>query len=112
MCAKLIYSPDNGQTWCNQNGSSPVVWEDWRQQSRERLAFFEESRESFSLLAILQMGRDYSANRDGYIYVYSPNGNVDGQMNELVLLRVPIGQILDRTACEYFGGWRRDGSVR
>ena len=25
--AKLVYSPDNGGTWCNQDGSSPVRWE-------------------------------------------------------------------------------------
>lgn len=110
--AKLIYSPDGGRTWCNQDGSSPVVWEDWKQQSRERLAFFGESRGSFSLLSFLQMGRDYSGNRDGYIYAYSPNGNVDGQMNELVMLRVPIEKMLSRTAYEYFGGRARDGSVR
>jgi len=110
--AKLIYSVDKGRTWCNQDGSSPVVWEDWSMQSRERLAFFEEPHGAFSLLSILQMGRDYSANQDGYIYVYGLNGNVDGRMNELVMFRVPIAQLLNRRAYEFFGGRRSDGSAR
>jgi hypothetical protein len=110
--AKLIYSVDQGRTWCNQDGTSPVIWEDWDQQSRERLVFHQEPHGSFSLLSILQMGREYSANRDGYIYVYGLNGNVDGRMNELVMFRVPIGELPNRRAYEYFGGWRRDGSAR
>lgn len=104
--AKLIYSPDGGRTWCNQNGSTPVTWEDWSQQSRETMMFLEEDQEAFSLLTILQMGRNYEHNRDGYVYVYAPNGNTDGAMNELVLFRVPKAQILDRRAYEYFGGLR------
>jgi uncharacterized protein DUF4185 len=110
--AKLIYSVDGGRTWCNQDGTSPVVWEDWTAQSRRRLAFFQEPDESFSLLSIVQMGRDYSANRDGYIYVYGLNGNVDGRMNELVLLRVPIGELPNRGAYEYFGGRSGHGRAR
>jgi len=102
--AKLIYSNDNGQTWRNQDGTSGVIWEDWDMQSRERLVFFREPDECFSLLSVLQMGRNYSANRDGYVYVYGLNGNVDGRMNELVLFRVPVGEVLNRGAYEYFGG--------
>ena len=110
--AKLIYSNDRGLTWCNQDGSSPVVWEDWAAQSRERFAFFQEPHGAFSLLSILQMGRNYSANRDGYIYVYGLNGSVDGRMNELVMFRTPIAELTSRRAYEYFGGRRADGSAR
>jgi hypothetical protein len=110
--AKLIYSPDNGRTWRNQDGTAPVTWEDWGMQSRERLVFFREPDGCFSLLSVLQMGRNYSANRDGYVYVYGLNGNVDGQMNELVLLRVRIGQILNRGAYQFFAGRQADGSAR
>jgi hypothetical protein len=107
--SKLIYSDDGGQTWRNQDGTSPVVWEGWGEQSRDRLAFFNEPGGCFSLTSIAQMGRDYRANRDGYIYVYAPNGSVDGLMNELVMFRVRIEHMLDRRAYEYFGGLRRDG---
>lgn len=110
--SKLIYSADQGRTWCNQDGTSPVVWEDWDAQSRERFVFFQEPHGCFSLLSTLQMGRDYSANRDGYIYVYGLNGNVDGLMNELVMFRVRLGELLNRGSYEYFGGRLRSGGAR
>jgi hypothetical protein len=110
--SKLIYSVDHGRTWCNHDGTSPVTWEDWDRQSRERLVFFQEPQGSFSLLSILQMGRDYSANRDGYVYVYGLNGNVDGRMNELVMFRAPLDQLLNRRAYEFFGGRQDNGSAR
>jgi hypothetical protein len=107
--AKLIYSPDNGGTWHNQDGSTPVVWESAQNQSQENLVFFKEPQDAFSLLSILQMGRNYEANQDGYVYVYSPNGNIDGNRNELVMLRVPKAKILDRKAYQYFSGVKKDG---
>lgn len=110
--SKLIYSDDGGHTWRNQDGTSPVVWEDWDEQSRDRLAFFDEPDGCFSLTSILQMGQDYRANSDGHIYVYAPNGSVDGRMNELVMFRVGIDHMLDRGAYEYFGGLQRDGGAR
>ncbi len=106
---KLIYSDDAGRSWHNQDGSTPVVWEDWDAQSRDRLTFFQEPDGCFAMLSILQMGRDYSANRDGFIYVYGPNGNVDGLMNQLVMYRVPIEKMPDRRAYEYFGGFGPGG---
>src|SRR6185312_5486377 len=38
--------------------------------------------------------------------------NVDGRMNELVMFRAPIAEFLNRSAYEYFGGRRGDGSAR
>lgn len=110
--AKLIYSDDGGRHWHNQNGSSPVVWEDWKQQSRKSFVFFNEPDGCFSLLSILQMGQGYRANRDGYIYVYGLNGNVDGLMNELVMFRVAIGRMLDRSSYEFFSGLQGNGAAR
>ncbi len=109
--AKLIYSPDNGATWHNQDGSTPVAWEPWEDRSRENMVFFEEPQQAFSLLTVLQMGRNYEANRDGYVYVYAPNGNTDGTMNELVMFRVPKDRLLDRGAYEYFAGTDSDGEA-
>jgi hypothetical protein len=110
--AKLIYSADNGRTWRNQDGSTPVAWEPWDRRSRDTLVFFDEPQEAFSMLSILQMGRDYEANRDGYVYVYAPNGNTEGTMNQLVMFRVPKEKILDRKAYEYFAGARANGSAK
>lgn len=109
---KLIYSPDNGRTWHNQDGSTPVVWESWQRRSRDNMAFFKEPQEAFSLLTFLQMGRNYECNQDGYVYVYAPNGNTDGTMNELVMFRVPKARILERRAYQYFAGLTRDGGAR
>jgi hypothetical protein len=108
--AKLIYSPDNGQTWCNQDGS-PLVWEPWGRRSRDTMVFYHEPQEAFSLLSVLQMGRNYEDNRDGYVYVYAPNGNTEGTMNELVMFRVRKDNILNRRSYEYFAGRRSDGSA-
>lgn len=110
--AKLIYSPDSGRTWHNQDGSTPVIWDRWPDRNQENMAFFEESQNAFSLLSIVQMGRNYSANRDGYVYVYSPNGATEGSMNELVMFRAPKARILDRNAYEYFAGFAESGSAR
>lgn len=110
--AKLIYSPDNGRTWCNQDGSTPVVWEGRNNRSRKTFVFFEEDQDAFSQLSVLQMGRNYEHNRDGYVYVYAPNGNLEGTMNELVMFRVPKSQILNRSAYEYFAGQQTSGDAR
>ena len=109
---KLIYSPNNGRTWCNRSGSTPVTWEGWDNRSRRKLLlFFEEPQNSFSVLSVLQMGRNYEANRDGYVYIYSCNGNTEGTMNQLVLCHVPKGRIVDRLAYEFFSGLKSDGSA-
>lgn len=110
--AKLIYSSDNGRIWHNQDGSTPVVWEPWDRRSRDTMVFFEEDQEAFSLLTVLQMGKNYEHNRDGFIYVYAPNGNTEGTMNELVMFRVPKGKILDRGSYQYFAGPRAGSGAK
>jgi hypothetical protein len=107
----LIYSPDNGSTWHNQDGSSPVVWEDWNERSTETMVFYQEDGDAFSLISILQMGKAYGANVDGYVYGYAPNGNTEGSMNQLVLFRVPTDRVLDRGSYEYFQRREADGSA-
>jgi hypothetical protein len=108
---KLIYSPDNGRTWRNQDGSSPVRWEEWDARSKSNMVFFEEPGDAFSLLTVLQMGRNYEHNQDGFVYVYAPNGNLEGTMNQLVMLRTPKDRILDRRAYEYFVRHRGGGEA-
>ena len=110
--AKLIHSSDGGATWQNLDGSRPVVWEDWNEQSRTRFPFFNEPDGCFSLLAFLQQGRVYGANRDGYVYVYGLNGSVDGLMNQLMLFRVPKERLLDRSAYRFFAGRAGSGRAR
>lgn len=110
---KAIYSSDGGRTWHNQDGSTPVVWQDWDNRSRDRtMLFLEEPQDAFSIISVLQMGQDYSDNRDGYIYMYAPNGNSEGTMNQLVMLRVAKDQILNRKSYEYFAGLSARGGAR
>jgi len=115
---KLIYSPDNGRTWRNQNGSSPVVWETAKQQSSQTMALWKEPQDALAGLSFLQMGRDYRDNRDGYVYIYGLKGGA--KVNELAMFRVPKTQVLDRGFYEYFAGlqsagapkWTKDISAR
>lgn len=101
---KLIVSPDNGATWTNQDGTNPVVWEPWEERSRDNMLFFFEEGDAFSLITVLQMGRNYEHNRDGYVYLYAPNGNVEGTMNQVVLCRTPRSSIADRSAYRFYAG--------
>ena len=108
---KLIYSPDGGHTWCNQDGSSPVRWEQGAERSRDNLVFYQEPGDAFALLTVLQMGRNYQSNTDGYVYLYAPNGSAEGTMNQLALCRVPKDRILQRKEYEFFTGRRKDGNA-
>ncbi|WP_206606411.1 hypothetical protein [Steroidobacter cummioxidans] len=110
--AKLIYTSDKGRIWRNQDGSTPVTWERWQDRSKKNMLFYEEHQDAFSLLSVLQMGRDYQANKDGFVYVYAPNGNTDGTMNQLVMFRAPKSSIHDRTRYEFFAGIRPGGAAR
>lgn len=109
--AKIIYSPDMGKTWNNQDGTNPVVFEETQQRSKTNMVFFNEPDGAFSLLSMLQMGKGYEDNKDGYVYVYSPNGRVEGTMNQLVMFRVPKEKVLQRNAYEYFVSRNADGSA-
>jgi hypothetical protein len=76
------------------------------------MVFFAEPQNAFSLLSVLQMGRNYEANRDGYVYIYGPNGVDENSINQLVMFRVPKARIVDRGAYEYFAGIEPDGTAR
>lgn len=110
--AKLIYSPDGGATWHNQDGSTPVRWEEKSERTKQNMAFWQEPDRAFSLLTFVQMGRDYSANRDGYAYLYSPNGVTSATLNQLALVRMPVASIPDRSTWEFFVGHEPDGGAR
>lgn len=110
--AKLIYSSDTGHTWKNQDGSSPVVFEETNQRTKKNMVFFNEKDEAFSLMTMLQMGKGYEQNKDGYIYVYSPNGGMEGKMNQLVMFRVAKDKLLQHDAYEYFVSREDNGDAQ
>lgn len=108
---KLIYSPDLGHTWHNQDGSSPLRLEAWDEKSKKNMVFYDEEDYAFSLLTVLQMSKNYEHNTDGYVYVYAPNGATEGTMNQLVMFRAPKDKILDRQTYEFFVSRRPDGTA-
>ena len=108
---KIIYSQDIGNTWRNQDGSSPVVFEETDVRNKDNMTFFKEDDYAFSLLTMLQMGKGYEKNKDGFVYVYTPNGGVEGKMNQLVMFRVPKDKLLQRGEYEFFVSRGEDGTA-
>jgi hypothetical protein len=101
VAAKLIYSPNDGETWYNRD-MAHVHFEYITECSPGYMMFNEEGDGAFSLISILQMGQNYSWNTDGYVYIYAPNGNSADTMKQLVMARVPTDKIKDRDAYEFF----------
>lgn len=85
----LVRNAGNSQlAWSNDHGAT---WE-WGFK-------FEES---FGCPTFLNAGRDYSAARDGYVYVYSSDGpSAYESYDRVVLARVPVDRIRDRSAYEF-----------
>jgi CubicO group peptidase (beta-lactamase class C family) len=82
--AQLAWSSDHARTW---------TWCPWKFES------------SFGCPTFLNFGRDYAGARDGYVYVYSPDGDSAYQAaDQMVLARAPMGRITDRGAYEFFRG--------
>jgi hypothetical protein len=80
--AQLAWSEDHGRSW---------TWSSWK---------FETS---FGYPAFLNFGRNYADARDEYVYVYSHDSDSAYQRaDRMVLARVPVRQIIDRQAYEFF----------
>ncbi len=112
---KLLKSSDNGQSWyrVNRNGQAKRIGptdEARNDVGADEMLFWEESglahqqQEAypFSYVAFAQHGRDNAAARDGYVYVYSPEG---AYTYKLLLARVPKDKLGVRRAWEYFAGF-------
>ncbi|MFA5057422.1 MAG: DUF4185 domain-containing protein [Opitutaceae bacterium] len=111
---KLIYSADDGRTWCNQDGTNPVLWNAPGEQSRRTMLFFDEPQQALGMgmVSIVQMGRGYEHNQDGFVYGYAPREKANGSAAELHLFRVHKRRILERSAYEFFTEHGTDGSAR
>ncbi|MBL8210314.1 MAG: DUF4185 domain-containing protein [Bryobacterales bacterium] len=105
--ARLVYSPDLGNSWKMSNGS-PMTWAG---ADASNMFFQNTPNRAFSLLSFAQYGRGYQDNTDGYVYVYAPNGSSEGSMNQLVMARVRKEKVLDRSAYEFFASRNVDGSA-
>ncbi len=94
--ARLFVSTDRGRSWEDTG-----------------IEFTQE--EGLGLPWFLQAGRDYQAAADGFIYVYFveiKSGEWEAQRpGELALARVPVTEIEDRDAYEFFAGLDNAGEA-
>lgn len=80
--AQLAWSRDRGATW---------TWADWKFTT------------SLGCPTFLNYGRNYAGARDGFVYVYSLDGDSAYEpADRMVLARVPRGRIAEQGAWEYF----------
>jgi len=87
--SQLAWSPDHGVTW---------TWSTWK--------FAELGYPCF-----LNFGRNYNGARDGYVYMYSPDTpSAYDETDTVVLARVPIESIADRSGYEFFAGFDTEGN--
>ncbi len=116
---KLLKSADNGATWARVDRRGEERRLDVRDPARlsvdagEMFFLAESGREGhggmaypFASCEVLQCGRDNRAARDGYLYIYSPEGS---SSHQLLLARVPKASLGQRAAWEFFAGRDGDG---
>jgi CubicO group peptidase (beta-lactamase class C family) len=88
--SRLAWSSDHARTW---------EWADWRWT------------QSMGYPTFLQFGRDYAGARDGYVYVYSHDGDsAYAPADRFILARVPVERIREREAYEFFVRLAEDGA--
>jgi len=118
---KMLRSYDNGNSWHRVDKNNNDRFLSRFDNARELLSdnemfFFEESGRfgkgkvayPFSYATFVQNGKDHSASKDGFVYVYSPEG---ANSHQLLLARVPEEQLGQRSAWQYFSGWNGNTPV-
>jgi len=117
--ARLVYSADQGESWKNCDGTAMKAGRELAttrpsiscEASDKTMYFLDTPNRCFSLISILQYGKGYEDNTDGYVYLYSPNGLTDETMGQTVLARVPKEQIRNKKSLEYFVSRNADGTA-
>lgn len=98
---QLIWRPKGETQWKRWNGTDAHDRDRWLlNEGENQLLFFNEPDYAFSFISIAQYGKDYQQNRDGYVYIYSPEGKFKAA--NLNMARVKKEYILDREKWEYF----------
>jgi len=110
---KLLKSPDNGRTWFRVDRNARerryagpddparnlVTPEEMFSLEEFGLPHQKQVAFPFSYLDFVQCGKDNAAAKDGYLYLYSPEG---AHAHKLLLARVPKDNLGVRDAWEYF----------
>jgi len=87
--AQLASSKDHGATW---------TWADWK------------FTEGFGCPTFLNFGRNYAGARDEFVYLYSPDSmSAYTAADRMLLARVPMTKILDRSAYEFLHCFDQNG---
>ena len=90
--SQLVWSKDRGQTWTRA---------DWRFTT------------SFGCPTFLNFGQNYGGARDGFVYIYSLDGDsAYDPADRMVLARVPSVRLTERDAYEFFVALQPDGEPR
>ena len=98
---QLIWKPKGEHQWKRWNGSDAHDRDRWLlNKGGNQLMFFNEPEHAFSFISIAQYGKNYQENKDGYVYIYSPEGKLNAA--NLNMARVKKGDITDRNKWEYF----------
>jgi hypothetical protein len=98
---QLIWSPKGDKRWLRWNGTDASDRNRWLlNEGGNQLMFFNEPDYAFSFISVAQFGQDYNENKDGYVYLYSPEGKLKSA--NLNMARVKKENILDRDKWEYF----------
>lgn len=118
---KLLKSTDQGQSWVRVNHRAQERRLEpnaaaRNEVNRDEMFFLEEEGRPhrnqlaypFSFVDFVKCGRDNSAARDGYLYIYAPEG---AEAHKLLLARVPKEKLADRSAWEYFQHYQGDRPV-
>ena len=112
---KILKSSDNGETWfrVNKQGKERALLPGDRvnyDRSPDEMFFYKESGKvghgkisyPFVWLSFVQNGKAGSASKDGYIYIYSPEGS---NSSELLLARVKKEEFEQRAKWSFFKAW-------
>ena len=99
--AQLIWRSNGKIEWQRWNGTDADDHEKWLvNEGGNKMFFNNEPDLAFSFITIAQFGQDYSLNKDGYVYLYSPTGKE--KSNLLNMARVKKESILNKSEYEFF----------
>ncbi len=98
---QLIWRSKDENSWKRWNNTNAHDRDRWLlNEGGNQLLFFNEPDYAFSFISIAQYGRDYQENKDGYVYIYSPEGKLKSA--NLNMARVKKEDILNRNKWAYF----------
>ena len=111
---RLLYSPDFGRTFYRWTGEKETA-QTFAETNAASFFFHREDPRwkidryayAFNWIAFCQNGKDNTAAKDDYVYMYAPE---QYDPRNLSVIRTPRKHVLDKSKYEYFKEWR-DGTA-